>query len=76
VVAGEPPVPQFVSTVRPVEGWSVLDAANAIAARYSLAEQLRALDEDQQVPVAAGRSTRGAHARTAFARTPVAVEAD
>jgi hypothetical protein len=90
MIGDEQLVPQFVSTVFPVERWSVLEAAGAIAALAiadaerldllvtgnSLAEQLRAFDEDVPVLVAAGRSTRSARGRTAFARKPVAVEID
>jgi CheY-like chemotaxis protein len=92
---------QFGSTGLRSDGWSVLEAADAIAALavadaerlnllvtdfdtptvtgVSLAEQLRAFDEELMVPVVsahadAARSRRSLHGRTTFARKPCAVE--
>ena len=80
VVEEEPLVPQFFPAVFLSESWSVLEAADAVAAMAvadaerldSLAEQLRAFEDELPVLVLSGRSEAARPARRLRGRTEFA----
>ena len=67
----EPLVRQLVSTVLQFEGWSILEAANAIVA-LAMADA-EPLDLVASSHPEAARKMRSPHSRTALARKPFAV---
>lgn len=75
---GDPFARRFTSSILRLEGWSVLDAAEAIVAVAMAAGQIRARNAGQPVIVASGRADADrkvrARGRTAFARKLLAAD--